>query len=195
LVFPSTAGAFNASLMISIENGPTVLVPSHELVRPLRGLDLNGVPVVNNSFNEVQIFHQPAPEDGPVLGKALLSQLYVFCDLESMTFTLSKQNLDVGTPLPKSSASCPAQPALSPTDKGLIALGVVLGVLVLGLVAYGAYKRARPPSKRLPSEEIALRNANSGAAGDEPQVPPVTKRRESVVRPRRLGKGGEGVPR
>lgn len=62
-----------------------------------------------------------------------------------MNFSLALQNLDATTPISKSSAPCPAQPALTNTDKGLIAVGVVLGVVVAGLAfVVVRFLRAKP---------------------------------------------------
>lgn len=82
------------SILLTIEDGLTVEIPSHELgqlfsdlcnafenshlaVRPLRGLDDDGVPVVNSSLTEVQVFAEEGPGQGPVLGKVFLSQVVV----------------------------------------------------------------------------------------------------------------------
>ncbi|KAK0624929.1 hypothetical protein B0T17DRAFT_462990, partial [Bombardia bombarda] len=78
IVYPSSAGQFNATLRFTINNGLTVDIPSYEFQRPLRGLDANGSVVLDPDYNELQIYGSPAPEDGPVVGKAFLSQLYLF---------------------------------------------------------------------------------------------------------------------
>jgi len=140
LVFPSSVSNFSLSLEITMDNGQTVIIPSHELIRPLRGLDTNGIQIVDTRFNEVQIYSLPAPEDGPVFGKAFLSQLYLYVDFENSMIRLAKQNLEANTPLPKSSASCPSKTTLSKTDKGLIAVGVVLAVIVTTAVLYVTYR-------------------------------------------------------
>jgi hypothetical protein len=75
LVYPSSAGTFSASLQFTLDNGLTVHIPPYELIRPLRGLDANGQQILDTGYNEVQIYGQPAPEDGPVMGKAFLSQV------------------------------------------------------------------------------------------------------------------------
>jgi len=76
LVYPSSAGTFSVSMEITINEGLTVTIPSHELVRPLRGLDENGMQAIDTRFNEVQVYGEPAPEEAPVLGKAFLSQVF-----------------------------------------------------------------------------------------------------------------------
>lgn len=73
-MYPASAGPITASLRIALDNGLSVDIPSYELVRPLRGLDTNGSPIVDTDFNEVQIYYQADPENGPVLGKGFLSQ-------------------------------------------------------------------------------------------------------------------------
>ncbi|KAF4946627.1 hypothetical protein FSARC_14145 [Fusarium sarcochroum] len=104
------------SMTVTIEDGLKVEIPSYELVRPLRGLDAKGAPMV-----------------------------YLFVNHENSTFSLARQNqgqtfLDV-----KSSGKCPSAPALTKSDKGLIAVGVVLGVLIIGLVCYVAYRCWKKP--------------------------------------------------
>lgn len=172
LVYPSSAGAFSVSLEITIDNGLTVTIPSHELVRPLRGLDANGTQIVDTRFNEVQIYGRPAPEDGPVLGKAFLSQLYLFVDFESSKFHLAKQNLGANTPLPKSSASCPAAPPLSKDGKGLIAIGVFLAVAIFVVLIYVGYKWLCGPRRREKPGPLNRPDANPTEATDKrPGVP------------------------
>ena len=55
-------------------------------------------------------------------------------------FHLAKQNLEANTPMPKPSASCPAEPALSKTDKGLIAVGIVFAVIIVAVALYAGFK-------------------------------------------------------
>jgi hypothetical protein len=74
--------------------------------------------------------------------------------------------LEANTPLPKSSARCPAEPTLSKTDKGLIAVGVVLAVMIVAAALYAGYKwltkkrvkkdlsHSTPPQPASPSETI-----------------------------------------
>ncbi|KAH8901635.1 hypothetical protein GQ53DRAFT_851595 [Thozetella sp. PMI_491] len=76
MVFPASAGNITMALDITLDNDFRITIPSHELVRPLRGLDESGVPIVDSNFNEVQIFAQAAPVNAPVLGKAFLSQVW-----------------------------------------------------------------------------------------------------------------------
>ena len=91
-----------------------------------------------------------------------------------MTFSLAKkaQNSGVSRSTPKSSATCPPQPALSKTDKGLIALGVIVGLFVIGLLAYGLYYFLLKPKG---SETAPGGKAGSGGGGgaDKPLDPPL----------------------
>jgi hypothetical protein len=65
----------------------------------------------------------------------------LFVDYESMQFSLAPAGLGKHPPpLSKSSASCPAEPSVSNEDKGLIAVGVVRGVLIFVLVALALHK-------------------------------------------------------
>jgi hypothetical protein len=75
IVYPSSNGDFNASLRFTINNQLTVDIPYYELARPLRVLDTDGKPVLDTVYNELQIYATPAPEDGPLVGKAFLSQV------------------------------------------------------------------------------------------------------------------------
>ena len=64
--------------------------------------------------------------------------------------------MEANTPLPKSSAGCPAEPAVTSTDKGLIAVGVVLAVILVAAALYAAYRwltKKRVNSTHLPSPE------------------------------------------
>lgn len=71
-------------------------------------------------------------------------------DYETGKFRLYPQLFDVTTPIPVSSGPCSS--SLTATDKGLIAVGTVLGVLIVALIAFAFYRycwvaRApRPPS-------------------------------------------------
>ncbi|KAK3689333.1 hypothetical protein B0T22DRAFT_375669 [Podospora appendiculata] len=149
IVYPKSSGAFNASLRFTINNELTVDIPHYEFERPLRGLDENGTVVLVERYTELQIYGSPAPEDAPVLGKAFLSQLYLLVDYDKMKFSLAPQNLEAGTPLPKSSGDCPS----SGTDTnassdlnlrtGLIVVGAVLGALLLLLAVLFVVHKAR----------------------------------------------------
>lgn len=75
LVYPASAGSFNATMRLTIEDKLTVEIPFHELQRPLRGLDRNGSVITAPEYNELQVYREKAPGDAPVLGKAFLSQV------------------------------------------------------------------------------------------------------------------------
>lgn len=74
-MYPSSSRNFNATLRFVIDNGLTVDIPYYELERPLRVLDTDGTPSLDTNYHELQIFSSAAPEAGPVLGKAFLSQV------------------------------------------------------------------------------------------------------------------------
>jgi hypothetical protein len=102
-----------------------------------------------------------------------------------MKFYLGPQNLEANTPLPTSAMSCnPSPPAsgqtgLGPQDKGLIAIGTVLGALLAALAIFLLLKcfrnwprrtvqgaiielEPRPPTG---PEVIASTNSQHGAGG------------------------------
>ncbi|KAK4176682.1 hypothetical protein QBC36DRAFT_238415 [Triangularia setosa] len=142
LVYRRQSGEFNAALRFTINDKMTVEVPYHELQRPLRGLDDNGAAVLDTSYNELQIFGDPAPGNAPVLGNAFLSQVYLFVDYDAGKFYMAPLNSEASAILPVSTGSC-ASAGLTAAEKGLIALGTVLGVLVLGALAYAIYRWRR----------------------------------------------------
>lgn len=156
IVYPKSAGEFNMTMRITINNELTVQVPHYELQRPLRGLDKDGKVVSNDAYNELQIYGDNPAENSPVIGKAVLSQLYLFVDYETMMFHLALQNTNANTPVSVSSNSCPpTNDGLSATAKGLIGVGAVLGalLLLLALFGYWFYKkfwRRSPPDLAMP---------------------------------------------
>jgi len=92
-----------------------------------------------------------------------------------MTFSLSKQSQDVTTPLPRSSAPCPTQPALSNTDKGLIAVGVVLAVVTLWLLGFlfarYCLKRGRGKTEAEDQPRYGVGTPLPGPLAARPHVP------------------------
>ncbi|KAL2136888.1 hypothetical protein VTI74DRAFT_614 [Chaetomium olivicolor] len=155
LVYPrSAASAFNGSMRLTLKDGFTVDIPVHEMQRPLRGLDSNGQVVVDNDYTEIQIYGKEAPGLAPVLGKTFLSQVYLYVDYDAGIFRLAPQALEVTTPVPVSSASCAT--ILSPSDKGLIGVGSVVGALLLCLLAYATYRFRR--SKATSKESLGPAN-------------------------------------
>lgn len=63
------------SMEITLAGGLKVVIPSEELLQPLRGLNHQGRPVANTSFVAVQIYREPNVELAPVLGRVFLSQV------------------------------------------------------------------------------------------------------------------------
>ncbi|KAJ4291301.1 hypothetical protein N0V88_006305 [Collariella sp. IMI 366227] len=138
LVYPASAGHFNGTMRVTIDRSMTVTIPTHELWRPLRGLNSEGKVDTDSNYNELQIYAPENDADAPVLGKAFLSQVMLFVDYdqEPAIFRLTSQPVEETTSFVVSSALCPANTGLSPTEKGLIGVGSVLGALVLALVIY-----------------------------------------------------------
>ncbi|KAK4222852.1 hypothetical protein QBC38DRAFT_331853, partial [Podospora fimiseda] len=144
------AGAFNTSLRFTLkpegsDKSLTVEIPQHEFQTPLKGLDERGLPKVDTDYTELKIFNETAPLDTSVLGKVFLSQVYLFVDYEAEKFYLAPLDpANQGTsPLPVAS-SCTK--GLSATDKGIISVGTILGVpllLVAGYIAFKKYWRPR----------------------------------------------------
>ncbi|KAK3349008.1 hypothetical protein B0T25DRAFT_546981 [Lasiosphaeria hispida] len=174
IVFPKDAGDFNATLRFTINYNQTVDIPFYELLRPLRGLDQKGKVVVEEKYNEVQIYASPAPGDAPVLGKAFLSQVYLYVNYEKMKFYLAPQNLEASTPLPVASESdsCGiSQPEAGRTAEtnGLIAVGSVLGALVLVLGALAVRRLLRClKARRGPPKEAGTEEARSPTPDQQP---------------------------
>jgi hypothetical protein len=77
LIFPITDGLPRLTMEVSLAGGLTVEIPSDHLIRNLRGLDANGAPTSNDSFAEVQIYHEAGAQLAPVVGRAFLSQVRV----------------------------------------------------------------------------------------------------------------------
>ena len=80
-----------------------------------------------------------------------------------MNFSLALQNLDATTPISKSSVPCPAQPALTNTDKGLIAVGVVLGVVLAGQLAFLVVRFLRAKPRANANRETPVDRPYSGS--------------------------------
>jgi hypothetical protein len=66
--------SFNGTLKFSLKDGPVIEIPTEELAQPLRGLDPNGMKVLDSNITSVNIFYEEAPEGTAVLSKAFLSQ-------------------------------------------------------------------------------------------------------------------------
>lgn len=187
-VYPAAAGSFNATLSITINNEFTVEIPTHELWRPLRGLDGSGNVVLDSRFNELQVYGSKAAGYAPVLGKAFLSQVrklhsrfnvrkasdksfssqvYVFVDYEANPpiFKLAPLTSGPTAPAAVSSASCST--GLSVEDKGLIAMGSVLGAIIAGGLLFALYRycwaRQTPAEKEKEEEGTEAGGRQSGA--------------------------------
>jgi hypothetical protein len=66
--------SFDASLVFTLAGGLEVVIPSYELVGPLRGIDPNGTRVLQSDVTMVNIFNSNAPLGTASLGKVFLSQ-------------------------------------------------------------------------------------------------------------------------
>jgi len=66
--------SFDASLVFTLAGGLEVVIPSHELLGPLRGIDQNGMRVLQSNVTMVNIFSGSVPLDTATLGKVFLSQ-------------------------------------------------------------------------------------------------------------------------
>jgi hypothetical protein len=86
LVFPSSAVNFTVTLKATLDNGLTVTIPSHELLRPVRGLDQAGKPQLATEWTEVAIYEDSAPDDAIVLGRAFLSTVMLSYHHEYLLF-------------------------------------------------------------------------------------------------------------
>jgi len=75
LVYRKDPTPFNTTLKFTINYNQTVIVPFFEMERSLRGLDPDGEVIVDEDYNELQIFGSPAQGDAAVLGKVFLSQV------------------------------------------------------------------------------------------------------------------------
>lgn len=175
LVYHSDAGQFNTALRFTLKpegskDSLTVEIPQYEFQRPLRGLDKAGAVKVDTNYTELQIFGDPATGDAAVLGKVFLSQVYLFVDYEAGKFYMAPQDTEATSPLPLSSA-CPAK--LSPVAKGLIALGAVVGFLLVcavGLFGKKWYHQIKERNQGQQREgdgrEHVEMGANPGNGGD-----------------------------
>ncbi|KAK4182894.1 hypothetical protein QBC35DRAFT_139597 [Podospora australis] len=167
LVYPASVD-FNATLRFTINDNMTIDVPHYEFQRPLRGLDQNGTMVLDPKFHELQIYGDPAPLNAPVLGKAFLSQVYLFVDYEAGKFFLAPQNLEATTSSPISSSACKnssntTSTGLTTTEKVLIAVGTLLGVLLLAIAGFVLYRWHR--FRRAEAASHADKNALGGLNG------------------------------
>ncbi|KAK5658303.1 hypothetical protein OQA88_2278 [Cercophora sp. LCS_1] len=148
IVYPTSAGPFNATLRFTLNSQLMVDVPFYEIQRPLRGLDAKGRLVRDANYTELQIYGMPAEADAPVLGKTFLSQLYLYVNYETMKFGLAPQSTAHTTSILVATDGevCRATPpGASSERKALMGVSVVLGVLMISLGGLWAYKRRRKP--------------------------------------------------
>jgi hypothetical protein len=89
-----------------------------------------------------------------------------------MNFSLAYQNLDATTPISKSSAPCPPQPALTNTDKGLIAVGVVLGVVLAGKLAFVVIRFLKKKPSANANRETPIETGDPYPDSEDPIEPP-----------------------
>ncbi|KAK3377262.1 hypothetical protein B0T24DRAFT_678103 [Lasiosphaeria ovina] len=90
LIYPANSTArFDASLVVTLEGGQTVIIPSNELFNPVRGLAADGSRAVELSFNELAVYQSEAPANAAVLGRSFLSQVYLFVDYDRGEFSLA----------------------------------------------------------------------------------------------------------
>ena len=133
------------SLEFLLNRDFSVSLPSYELYRPLRGLDENGSFVVRDDLRELQMYYAETnlPLDAVVLGRILLSQIYVVPNFDTGMLGLGHVRR---ADLRSQTASNPylvfqdrevqcnpqSQGPTGPTI-GVIVLGVALGLLVIAL--------------------------------------------------------------
>ncbi|KAK4446256.1 hypothetical protein QBC34DRAFT_150854 [Podospora aff. communis PSN243] len=184
IVYRKDTADFNATLRFTINYNQTVEVPFYEVQRSLRGLDANGAVVVDPDYNELQIYGTPADGDAAVLGKAFLSQLYLYVNYESMSFHMASQKAEATTPLPEATDdSCSSSSTgLTAESKGLIAVGSVLGALLIALLLAAVFRwrkkrNATPPPGILeepatPTRQESPHSSRTPSRGDTIFPPP-----------------------
>jgi hypothetical protein len=83
LIYPvaPNGSSIQMTMDITLNGGHKFTIPTEELLAPLRGLNTNGVPVINNSFSEIAVYWESGIGLAPVLGRAFLSQAsrYIPC--------------------------------------------------------------------------------------------------------------------
>ncbi|KAL8378056.1 hypothetical protein RB595_008649 [Gaeumannomyces hyphopodioides] len=138
----SVANTDTKSIPITMEitlNGSEIkyTVPAEEMVGPLRGLDDSGAPAVNDQFREIAVYRDPAVERAAVLGRAFLSQAYLFVDYEKNVYKLGPLNRDDAGGTAISSGTCQPSGAdgLWGAGSTTIAVSVLSSVVFLLLIA------------------------------------------------------------
>jgi hypothetical protein len=176
--YPNSTFNFNASLIITLNNGFQVQIPNYELVHPLRGLASNGSRVLNTSFMEVQVYSEAVALGASVLGKAFLSQVrllskilnlwnanncgqvYLAVDYDQKIFKLAQINTDAVIPVPVLFRPCPSK--LSATSIGLIVLGIVVALVLLPLGVLFIAKKVRETWNPKTSNDLSPEPITSG---------------------------------
>ena len=193
LIYPTTnlTAAFNGSLVIMLaESNFTVEIPLEELVNPVRGVARDGTRVVNANFTELAVYQDPAPEDAAVLGKVFLSRAYLYVDYDRGEFTLAQAAAGTASGRTilvaagnEGGGACGGSEWTRVTV-ALVAVVTVLGVALLGLIAYWLWRRRGrgsgtggsrrtlvwPWGRRRRTKEQPLMVENGGARGDDPEV-------------------------
>ena len=170
------------NLLFTLNQNFSVSVPSYEVFRPLQGLARDGNPVVRNDLRELQMFHDNAALNAVVLGRILMSQMYVFVNFDKGTISLghvrpSDDRLSAVVPyivFQDKQEQCDPQPrGLSGTAIGVIVVGVVLALLLVA-IAVGIWwlrRKGLLPLGRRPRESEAG-NSNAGPPVSQLSHPP-----------------------
>ncbi|ORY11066.1 hypothetical protein BCR34DRAFT_601667 [Clohesyomyces aquaticus] len=126
------------SLVITLGSGPntfTTTIPNSELEQPRTVIDTEGRRVTQANVTESRVFEKTVL-NRIVLGKAFLSQVYLRVRFEEKRFELAQIVTDPVTPRPVE-FDCVVKDlggTVGGLKKGLIALGVVVGVLLVVVV-------------------------------------------------------------
>jgi hypothetical protein len=150
--FANSTGMFNGSLVITLDNGFSVEIPTEELYNPVRGIAKDGSRVVNRNFTELAVYQDEAPEDAAVLGKVFLSRVYLYVDYDAGEFTLSLAATEgrAGSILVLTGdGDCGDGDGgrWSSIMKGFVALVVILGVALVTVLALWLLRRRKRGSE------------------------------------------------
>ena len=143
LIYPflsNSTAKFGGSMIITIGDNLTVELPTSELWNPVRGLAPDGSRMVNTNFSELAVYQTPAPENAAVLGKSFMSQIYLYVDYSKNEFSLALSNAGNGAPsvmaIGDEEGVCNTK-GLDPAQKGEVAIGVVLALVLLVVAGTG----------------------------------------------------------
>lgn len=178
LIYPYIAkstGMFDGSLVITLDNGFSVEIPTEELYNPVRGIAKDGSRVVNQNFTELGVYQDEAPEDAAVLGKVFLSRVYLYVDYDADEFTLSLAATEgrAGSILVATGeGTCgdDDENGWSSVMKGFVALVVILGVALVTVLALWLLRRRKDRAggkgarRRMPWQ--TRRDREAGENGD-----------------------------